>query len=182
MKPILSAIVVFAIGLALGRLLSASPEPEVTYREVIVSDTVIVEREPPARPPTIVERIRYVDVPVLQLARAPGGAAADVAAFCRPTVLHTTDTVPADTVILVRSFTHRPAPFWKPLAKDGLTVTGPNSHGDLWAADYRVRDGFSARTAGSELEVRYPRFSVAGDIIDLLGLVSLTIHAVGLIR
>jgi hypothetical protein len=49
-----------------------------------------------------------------------------------------------------------PAPGWF-LQRDQLLLTGPTSYGDRVAADSLVRPGFSARTAGETVIVRYPR-------------------------
>ena len=61
----------------------ASPQEVVRYKEVFVADTVIVEREPDTVV-TVIERIRTVEVPALQIATATDGAIAEIAAFCLP--------------------------------------------------------------------------------------------------
>ena len=48
----------FLIGAIFAYLLT--PNDPVTYTEVVVPAARIIEREPPARSPTIVERIRFV--------------------------------------------------------------------------------------------------------------------------
>lgn len=158
------------------------PSDPVAYPEVIVPAARIIEREMPARPPTIVERIVYVNVPPRQVATAIGGAQDDVAAFCRPVVLAMTDTleveVPAPELLL-RSGEYSPAPIWKPFARGNLLLTGPTSHGDLVAADYPVREGFAFRASGDSALVRYPRGAFVRDVI---GDAALIYTAVDIIR
>ena len=145
------------------------PSEPVAYPEVIVPAARIIEREMPARPPTIVERIVYVNVPPRQVARAIGGAQDNVASFCRPTVLAMTDTlevqVPAPELLL-RSGQHQRAPIWKLFARGNLMIAGPTSHGDLAAADYPVRAGYAFRTSGDSALVRYPRGAFVRDVIE----------------
>ncbi len=134
----------------------AWPEEVVRYERVEVPVERIIEREPD----TVVrwlERIRVVTPDPVQIAIAPGGAAPEVARFCMPSVLKATnDTTPAPPPqLLLRSVTHDPGWFFQ---RDRLLLTGPTSHGDLVAADYLVRPGFSARTVGDSVIVRSPRF------------------------
>lgn len=165
-KRLLEWLLVASIG-ALGLYALAPAAEPVTYRDVIVSDTVILEREPPARPPTIIERIRYVTIEPRQVATAPGGGASDVAEFCRPTVVATTDTVEVpvvDPMLLLRSVSHDPGWFWQ---RDNLLLTGPTSTGDLRALDYSVRPGFSVRVHGDSALVRYPRTALFRELLEV---------------
>lgn len=131
------------------------PSDPIVYTEVIVPARAIEVREPPASPPTIVERIRYVSIPPRQVATAPGGAQGDVVTFCAPSVAQATgDTATASPALLLRSGTHDPGWFWQ---RDKLLLTGPTSQGDLKALDYGVRPGFDFRTSGDSVLVRYPR-------------------------
>jgi len=104
----------------------------------------------------------------LQVARAPGCAVDEVAAFCRPSILAVTDTV-VDTLyvpqLLLRSVSYDPAWLW---GKDKLLLTGPTSAGDLKALDYSVRGSFTARTSGDSVIVRYPREAVVWDVLGAL--------------
>lgn len=170
----------FLMGLLVMYLLSPSAPDPVTFREVIVRTEQIEALEPPQRPPTIIERFRFVNVEARQIATAPGGGAPDVADFCRPTVLTLTDTVEVPApILLVRSGTHSPAPWWNPFAKDGLRLNGPTSLGDLRSLDYGVRDGFDFRTSGDSVIVRHPRFAAARDVLNLATDVYVAIDLIG---
>ncbi len=71
-----------------------------------------------------------------------------MAAFCRPTLLATTDTVvetPAPRLLL-RSGVHQPGWFFQ---KGRLLLIGPTSLGDLQALDYAVRPGFTSGHRGT---------------------------------
>lgn len=158
---LLAAVVAGAAGLwAL-----AWPEEVVRYERVEVPVERIIEREPD----TIVrwvERIRVVTPDPVQIAVAVGGGAPEVARFCRPAVLDAvSDTVTAapDPQLLLRSVVHDPGWFF---ARDRLLLTGPTSYGDLVAADYLVRPGFSARTVGDSVVVRYPRAALLREVAE----------------
>lgn len=142
------------------------PNDPVTYTEVIVPAPRIIEREPPARPPTIIERVRYVNIQPNQVATAIGGALGNAQEFCRPTTVVTTDTLskPVDPTLLLRSVVHTSGWFWQ---KDNLFLSGPTSYGDLTAADYSVRPGFSARVSGDSALVRYPRTAFFKDLLEV---------------
>lgn len=160
------------------------PSDPVTYTDVVVPAARIIEREPPDRPPTIIERIRYVNIPPAQVATAPGGAADDVTRFCRPTVIAKTDTVevPApDPMLLFRSVSLEERPIWNPLATDELLVTGPTSLGDLQALDYQVRGSFQARASGDSALVRYPRGSMVRDVVEVGAIIYTAIDLIRLL-
>lgn len=129
------------------------------YRNVVVSAARIVEREPPASPPTIVEKVVYQYLQPSVQAEAPGGALGDVQSFCKPVVVAVTDTVLVpDRQLLLRSVSVDPGWF---LGKDEVFVSGLTNTGDLWSADYRVRPGaWSARVAGDSILMRQPRTSI----------------------
>lgn len=167
MMALLGRLGPFLVGALVAYLLL--PNDPVTYTDVVVPAARIIEREPPDRPPTIIERVRYVNVPPAQVATAPGGATDDVARFCRPTVVAKTDTVEvpvADPMLLFRSVSFDERPIWNPLAKDELLVTGPTSLGDLKALDYPVRGSFDVRASGDTALVRYPRGALVRDVVE----------------
>ena len=140
-------------------LLLVPEEPPVSYSEVIVPARVIEEREPPPREPTIVERIRYVTVEARQTARAPGGATANVSAFCQPQVVLATSTDSAPELppptSLVRSGRYEPS-IWPPWGRGDLFLSSVTSHGDLVGQDFTVRPWHDFR-AGDSVIVRQPR-------------------------
>lgn len=148
-------------GVWVGRV--SAPDPPPVYREVEVPVERIIEREPD----TVVrwrERLVVQTVTPRQIATAPGGAADHVSAFCRPQVLTVTDTLaaPPPPVILMRSVTTSNA--W-PLQRQNVLVTGVTSYGDLSAADFRVRPGWSVRTVGDSLLMREPRLGWWRDVV-----------------
>lgn len=155
-----------AVAGAAGLWALAWPEEVVRYERVEVPVERIIEREPD----TVVrwvERIRVVTPEPVQIAVAVGGGAPEVARFCRPAVLEAvSDTVTPipERQLLLRSVVHDPGWFF---ARDQLLLTGPTSHGDLVAADYLVRPGFSARTVGDSVVVRYPRAGLAREVVEL---------------
>lgn len=158
------------------------PNDPVTYTDVVVPAARIIEREAPDRPPTIVERFVFVNVEPRQVATAPGGAVDDVARFCRPTVVATTDTVEvpvADPMLLFRSTVYDERSMWNPFAKDELFLSGPTSTGDLKGLDFEVRGSFDARASGDSAIVRYPRGALVRDVVETA---SVIYTAVGLIR
>lgn len=168
MSRLLELLLAAAVGALAFYALGPSAEP-VIYREVVVPTRAIVEREPPPRPPRIVERIRFISPPAFQIATAPGGGADDVADFCRPTILALTDTVEApapDPVLLLRSGVHTRASWWHPFDRGELLLTGPTSYGELKAFDFPVRPGFDFRARGDSVLVRYPRGAALRDFID----------------
>jgi hypothetical protein len=141
------------------------PNDPIVYSEVIVPTRAIEVREPPARAPTVVERIRYVSIPPRQVATAPGGAQGDVVTFCAPTVAQVAgDTITHAPALLIRSGTHTPGWFW---GKDKLLLTGPTSTGDLRALDYSVRPGFDFRASGDSVLVRYPRTGLLRQVVEI---------------
>ena len=167
------AILVVALtgGAVLGYALRSPPPP--TYRTVEVPVEHIIEREPD----TIVRwRDRIVEVAATPeiVARARRGGQAEAEAFCEPVrVVDTVRVVGVDTVrvvdtipdprLLLRSVSHDPGWWWQ---RDQLLLTGPTSHGDLLAFDYSVRPGFTVRTSGDSLLVRYPRTSLVREIAE----------------
>lgn len=155
-----------AAGILLGIVLlqatgQTSPMP---YPEIIVPAARIIEREAPARPPTIVERIVYVNVQPELRAEAPGGALEDVQAFCRPVSPVDTDTVRVpDPMFLIRSGAWHES--W--LGRDELRLAGPTNAGDLLEYTYRSRGSFDFRTDGDSVLVRYGRLNVVRDWFEL---------------
>jgi len=143
--------------------LSVWPGP-IYYPEVIAPAPRILVREVPPGPPTIQERIIYVYLQPDVRAVAPGAVTDDVARFCRPVTVATTDTVRVPSLSLIRSVSYTPAIF--PLAQGGLLVTSMDGYGDLMAEDYRVRAPFGV-AAGLEAPyrttVRYPRWGILRD-------------------
>lgn len=146
------------------------PNDPVTYTDVVVPAARIIEREMPDRPPTIIERVRFITVEPRQVATAPGGGVDDVTRFCRPTVISQTDTVEvpvADPMLLFRSVSLDERPIYNPFARDELLVTGPTSLGDLRALDYQVRGSFDVRASGDSALVRYPRGALIRDVVEV---------------
>ena len=158
----------YLLGAVVGCLVlfsTAWPESHVPYPEVIVPAARIIEREPDTVR-TFVDRIRFVRAAPVVVAIAPAGAMSEVAAFCRPSILAVTDTVEVEVParVLLRSVTHRPG-WW--FQADRLELTGPTSLGDLKAFDYRVRPGFTARTSGDSVLVRYPRTGLFREVVEV---------------
>jgi len=150
-------------GLIAGYLLFGGSDP-VPYPEVVIAERIL-EREPDTVR-TFVDRVVYRYVGPARVAIAPGGAAQEVAAFCRPLILAMVDTVEVESAaprLLLRSVSHDPGWLWQ---RDRLTLTGPTSHGDLVGLEYAVRPGFSARTSGDSVIVRYPRGSTVRDLLE----------------
>lgn len=147
--------VVGAASLAFVAGRGAQPEEVVRYRAVEVPRQVIIEREPDTVF-TVVERIKYVHVPPIQLATAPRASVDAVADFCRPiTVTQVeTDTVYVEPSLLLRSVAVDDR-MWSN-ASDVL-FTGLRSDGTLVAADYKLAGDWSARTNGDSLIVRQKR-------------------------
>jgi len=152
----------------------ASPQEVVRYKEVFVADTVILEREPDTVV-TVIERIRTVEVPALQIATATDGAVAEIAAFCLPP-----DTVYVERQerSLVRSVVLDPAPWYSPMAKDKLFISAVTSGGDLTAYDFTVRPGWSMR-AGNGVNVRQDRFAIVGDLVITGALIYTAVDLIG---
>lgn len=146
--------------------LAPAAEP-VVYSEVVVPAPRIIEREPPAREPTIIERIRFVAAAPTVVATAPQGAVLEVSSFCRPTVLRelgdTTTAVPAEELLL-RSVVFDEAPIWKPFSSDRLFLSAVSSYGDLSARDYRTRGSWDARALENDVRVRYGRAAMLRDL------------------
>ena len=140
------------------------PEPVPVYRDVIVSDTVILEREPDTVR-TFVDRIVTVHAEPLQVATAPSVLVNEVARFCAPVTALITDTVIVEKQVLLRSLSHSPGWFLQP---DKLLLTGVTNYGDLKAFDYSVRPGFTARTVGEDVLVQYPRTAWLRQTLEIL--------------
>ncbi|MEK9505173.1 hypothetical protein [Gaopeijia maritima] len=154
-----------AIGGAAALWALAWPEKVVRYERVEVPVERIIEREPEVEV-RFVERLRVITPPPVQVAIAPGGAAPQVSSFCMPSVLQATAdsiTPVPDPQLLLRSVVHDPGWFFQ---RDRLLLTGPTSHGDLVAADYLVRPGFSARVSGDSVIVRYPRVGLTREALE----------------
>lgn len=172
----------FLVGALVAYLLI--PSDPVTYTDVVVPAARIIEREPPDRPPTIIERVRFITVEPRQVATAPGGAMDDVTRFCRPTTVVQTDTVevPApDPMLLFRSVSFDERPAWNPFAKDELLVTGPTSLGDLRSLDYPVRGSFDIRASGDTALARYPRGALVRDVVETGAIIYTAVDLVGLL-
>lgn len=156
------------LGAAAGAFLfqSCAPADVIPFPEVIVPAARIVEREPPARPPTIIERIVYVAPEPSLVARAPSGAADALDRFCRPvSVVQRPDTVTVvDTVLVLRSGVFNET--WPWAGADELRLTGFTNVGDLEERTYRTRGSFDFIATGDDLVVRYGRFNAALDWLD----------------
>lgn len=150
----------YALGAIVGALVlyAALPQKVISYPEVIVPAARIIEREPPTEVRWR-DRIVYRYVTPDVRATAPGGALDDVARFCRPLVVASTDTVRIGTPSVIRSVVYNPS--LVPLRKDRLLVTSMNGYGDLFAEDYRVRPGYSV---SFESGVRYSRLAPLREI------------------
>ena len=151
---------------AIGVIVLAWPNEAVIYRDVIVADTVILEREVPGEV-RFRDRIVYRFPNASVTATAPEAARSDVARFCAPTValVTRTDTVQLPAIPrreLIRSIQHEPAMF--PLQRAGLFVSSVTSNGDLVARDYKVRTGYGVRASDSIL-VRYSRFGIGRELL-----------------
>lgn len=135
-------------------------------RPVFVERETIIEREPPARPPTIIERLVFVAPRPVRHQIATGGAALEVAEFCRPSVTQSASRPPPAPRLLLRSVVYQEPPLFRPFQRAELLVTGVTSYGDLEARDYRVRGSFDARAAGGDVVVRYGRFGWLRDAFE----------------
>lgn len=137
---------------------------EYSFPRVIVTQAELEGREPDLAEPTIIERIRFVQVPPAQIAVAPGGGAGTLDAFCRPIVLATTDTVEVvDTLILIRSGSVREPSVltpWRPLL---FRATGPTNTGELVEHTFHPRGSFDFQASGDSLLVRHGRFALVRD-------------------
>ena len=172
MKWLIVIGVSFVIGV--GTRWIVPPDPEVIYDRVEVPVEKIIEREPEVEV-RFIERIRVITPDPVQIAVSTGGATADVARFCAPSTLAAVSDTLADRPppqLLLRSISHYPGWFFQ---KDKVLFTGPTSYGDLIAADYAVRPGFSARTSGDSLIVRYPRFGIVREVAEPLVFVAIGI-------
>lgn len=136
------------------------PNRVISYPEVIVPAARIIIREVPSGPPSLVERIKYVYLQPEVRAVAPGGALDDVARFCRPLLMASTDTVKIGTPSVIRSVSYNPSLL--PLTKGSLLVTSMDGYGDLVAEDFRLRVPFGVAAGLQEpysTTVRYPRWA-----------------------
>lgn len=116
-----------------------------------------------AQPPVdqgIGDRIQFKVVGPEKVAIAPRGAAEQVASFCRPVILATTDTVevPVDPQLAIETVDTDPGWFFHP---DRILLTGFTNTGDLKALEFRGRNGWDARTDGDSVIFRTPRFGLA---------------------
>ena len=160
------------------------PEPFVEFPEVIVPAARIIELEPPARPPTIVERVVYRFPPV-RTARAVGGGTAAVSAFCEPVLTPIqTDTVvvTAGPILMLRSGVYNRS-WW---GKDNLRLVGPTNMGDLLQLSYHTLGSCDFRTSGDSVIVRYGRFNAVKDYArmasDMWALYSIFAFAIKVIK
>lgn len=153
-----------AVGLLFFGGLEAQTFP---FREVIVRVEELEAREPPPRPPTIVERIVYIAPRPALTARAPSGASEALNRFCAPSRLvqgADSGTV-VDTTLVIRSGVFHDS--WLPFRSDELRLTGFTNVGDLEERTYRTRGSFDFTTAElREPIVRYGRFNVVRDLVD----------------
>lgn len=132
-------------------------EQEVRYERVEVPVEVLLEREPDTVV-SIVERVKYVNVPPVQIAVAPTAAQDAVETFCRPiTVSQTvTDTVYVEPTLLLRSVSVDQA-MWT--GTNQVFLTGLLSDGGLMGADYKLRGSWSARVNADSIIVLQSRAS-----------------------
>ena len=146
-------------------LYALAPDRTISYPEVVVPAARIVEREVPSGPPRIVERIRYVYLTPDVRAVALGGAVGDVARFCRPVVVASTDTIRMPIPSVIRSLYYKPS--LVPLRKGELLVTSMGGYGDLVAEDFRTRAPFGVAAglqAPFNTTVRYSRLTPLHEI------------------
>lgn len=139
----------------------------IPYPEVIVPAARIIEREVPSGPPGIVERVRYVYLTPDVRAVAPASVLDDVARFCRPVVVASTDTIQVPSPTVIRSVVYRPS--LVPLVKDQLLVTSMDGYGDLVAEDYSVRAPFGIAAGLEEpyrTTVRYSRLAPVREVAE----------------
>lgn len=136
-------------------VLAPRPEP-VAYPHVIVPAARITQLEPD-KVVQWKERIVYRIIQPTQVATAYTGGEADVATFCRPTVLTLRgDTAaPRDTTVLLRSVEWRPGGLFR---SDHYALTGPLSTGGLRRFDIEANGKGSARVVGGELLIRSSRW------------------------
>jgi len=136
---------------------SGRAAPEVRYERVEVPVEVILEREPDTVV-TFVDRIKYVNVPPVQIAVAPQGAQSEVQEFCRPITLSqtVTDTVYVEPTLLLRSVSVDQA-MWT--GRNQVFLTGLLSDGGLMAADYELRGSWLARVNADSVIVLQSRAS-----------------------
>lgn len=166
MKRLAMVLVTALVTLVVHDLLAG--EPPVVFRDVIVTDTLILEREPDTVR-TFVDRLVYRQSQPIQVATAPRAAVQVVNEFCAPVVVADSVRPTARPMLALRSGSHRSGSWWNPVARDELTLTGFTNYGDLRQADHAVRSGFEFRAVGDSLLVQYPRVAVIGDVVDLLG-------------
>jgi hypothetical protein len=135
------------------------PNRVISYPEVIVPAARILEREVPGEIRWR-DRLVYVYLTPDVRAVAPGAVTEDVARFCRPITVASTDSVQIGTPSVIRTVAF--APSLVPLVKGALLVTSMDGYGDLIAEDYRARAPFGIAAGLSEpyrTVVRYPRWA-----------------------
>lgn len=146
----------------LGALQPYHPDPRTD--RIIVPAHVVIEREVPARPPKIKERIVYRYKVADLTSTAPSGATLQVQNFCKPSVAvalgDTTSSHPR--MELIRSVTYRSS--WLPFHDAALFISTASSDGDLIGRDYRVGADFGA-AAGDSVYVREPRLGAAKTLV-----------------
>ena len=141
-----------------------APDNTITFTEVIVPAARIIELEPPTEVRWR-DRIVHHYVAPTEVATAPGGATAELAAFCRPLILSTTDTVEVEvpSKVLLRSGVTRDG-WWT--QRSQVDLTGIMNNGDLTRFSFSVRPNWDFRTSGDSVLVRYPRISVFKQIAE----------------
>ena len=171
MKSLLPTALAFAAGVLVMVLMT--PEPKVHYQEVIVPDTVILEREPDTVR-TFVDRIQYRVVEPTQVAITQGGAATGaLESFCRPVTVvdKQTDTLVIEKQVLLRSVTFDDGWFWR---RGDLLLTGITNTGELTAIDAKTRADFSAVAAGESVLIRESRWSWLQPVAEISAVAGLT--------
>lgn len=141
-------------------------------RPVFVERTHIVEQEPDTVV-RFIDRIVYVTAPMVRHEIALGGAALEVAEFCRPSVTRsvsgdsTQSVSPPAPQLLIRSVVFREPGLFRPLERARAQFTGVTSHGDLELQEYLVRGSFEARAGpGTDITVRYGRVALLRDVFE----------------
>jgi len=148
--------------------LSVWPEPY-PYSGVIVPAARILEREVPFGPPSIPQRIVYVYLTPDVRAVAPGAVVADVARFCRPTLIAQTDTVRPTELVPSVIRTVQTGHSIIPLRRDPLFVSSMNGYGDLIGEDFRTRPGFGIASGlmnPYQTVVRYSRLAPLREVAE----------------
>lgn len=147
----------------------------------IITHTEFLEAREPDTVRTFVDRIVYRTPEPEQVATAPGGGEADVAAFCSEAVARglqearpvTVDeplpraqpVTPGKAHLFLRSIRHDEG-WW--IQKDLVALTGPLSTGDLTEWTFSARRSWSARAHADSLIFRRPRWDWIQDAAELV--------------